>query len=124
VPAPPAVSADNAGPVIDVRNHRRRDHHRHGFHVDRRGGWYNGHRGYRHHRPGYRHYNGYWFPPAAFALGVIIGQGAAREPGVRPGYTNPSHIAWCSDRYRSYRAYDNTFKPNNGPRRECRSPYY
>ena len=35
-----------------------------------------------------------------------------------------SHVAWCYDRYRSYRAYDNTYQPFNGPRRECISPYY
>ena len=27
-------------------------------------------------------------------------------------------------RYRSYRAYDNTFQPNYGGRRQCFSPYY
>jgi hypothetical protein len=35
-----------------------------------------------------------------------------------------AHVAWCYDRYRSYRAYDNTYQPYNGPRRECISPYY
>jgi hypothetical protein len=34
-----------------------------------------------------------------------------------------SHVAWCYQRYRSYRAYDNTYQPFNGPRRECISPY-
>jgi hypothetical protein len=34
------------------------------------------------------------------------------------------HVAWCSARYRSYRAYDNTFQPYNGPRQQCRSPYW
>nr|WP_265518205.1 BA14K family protein [Nitratireductor luteus] len=32
-------------------------------------------------------------------------------------------MAWCRDRYRSYRASDNTFQPYKGPRRICRSPY-
>ena len=35
-----------------------------------------------------------------------------------------AHVAWCYDRWRSYRAADNTYQPYNGPRRECRSPYY
>lgn len=35
-----------------------------------------------------------------------------------------AHVAWCFDRYRSYRASDNSFQPNYGPRRQCRSPYY
>ena len=34
-----------------------------------------------------------------------------------------AHVAWCSQRYRSYRAYDNSYQPYNGPRRECVSPY-
>ncbi|MFD2258907.1 BA14K family protein [Chelativorans composti] len=33
-------------------------------------------------------------------------------------------MQWCAQRYRSYRAYDNTFQPYNGPRRPCRSPYF
>ena len=34
-----------------------------------------------------------------------------------------AHINWCYNRYRSYRASDNTFQPNYGPRRQCYSPY-
>ena len=34
-----------------------------------------------------------------------------------------AHVAWCYDRYRSYRAADNTYQPYHAPRRECRSPY-
>lgn len=34
-----------------------------------------------------------------------------------------AHVDWCYSRYRSYRAYDNTFQPYNGPRRQCYSPY-
>jgi len=33
------------------------------------------------------------------------------------------HLAWCYDRYRSYRLSDNSFQPYHGPRRECLSPY-
>jgi hypothetical protein len=35
-----------------------------------------------------------------------------------------AHVNWCYNRYRSYRAWDNTFQPYNGPRRLCRSPYW
>lgn len=35
-----------------------------------------------------------------------------------------AHVRWCSAQYRSYRASDNTFQPFNGPRRQCRSPYF
>jgi hypothetical protein len=51
-----------------------------------------------------------------------------------PGYYAPrryyrtnnyssGHANWCYSRYRSYRAWDNTFQPYNGPRRQCWSPY-
>jgi hypothetical protein len=33
----------------------------------------NGHRGYREPRRGYREFNGFWFPAAAFLGGLIIG---------------------------------------------------
>lgn len=33
------------------------------------------------------------------------------------------HYDWCARRYRSYSAYDNSFQPNHGPRRQCYSPY-
>jgi hypothetical protein len=56
--------------------------------------------------------------------------------GYYPGYYDPGYYAprryyragtaherWCYARYRSYRAWDNTFQPYNGPRRQCYSPY-
>ncbi|OAP38226.1 hypothetical protein AU381_21820 [Sinorhizobium glycinis] len=39
-------------------------------------------------------------------------------------YGGNAHARWCYARYRSYRAYDNTFQPYYGPRRACVSPYY
>ena len=85
-----------------------------------RDGWYRGHRGYRYARPGYRrHDNGFWFPLAAFGAAAIIGGAIANDRG----YDGGSHVNWCANRYRSYRAYDNTFQPYNGPRRQCLSPY-
>jgi hypothetical protein len=93
-----------------------------------RPGWYGGYRGYTYARPGYRHYNGYWYPLAAFGAGAIIGGAIASQPRYAPAprYVAPagsSHVAWCEQRYRSYRAYDNTFQPYNGPRQQCVSPY-
>ena len=44
---------------------------------------YNGHRGYRVRHPGYREYNGYWFPPSAF-VGAVIG-------GILGGIVRNSH---------------------------------
>lgn len=86
---------------------------------DRRG-WYRGHRGYRHSRRGYRYHDGFWFPLAAFGAGAIIGGAIANDRGYQGG---GSHVNWCANRYRSYRAYDNTFQPYNGPRKQCVSPY-
>lgn len=91
-----------------------------------RHGWHRGHRGYRDYRPGYRRHDGFWFPPAAFITGAIVGGAIASQPSprVRVRDYGSAHVDWCYDRYRSYRASDNTFQPYNGPRRQCRSPYY
>ncbi|WP_246730285.1 BA14K family protein [Nitratireductor mangrovi] len=101
------------------RREARRDHrrlHRRGDHF-----YLNGHRGYRHRRPGYREYDGWWFPAAAFIAGAII-TGAIND-GPRT-QLNEAHVDWCFDRYRSYRLRDNSFQPYEGPRRQCISPYY
>lgn len=82
---------------------------------------YNGYRGYRYYRPGYRRYNDAWFPLAAFAGGLIIGNAISNSQPVYRGAS--SHTSWCYNRYRSYRAYDNTYQPYGGPRRQCYSPY-
>ena len=76
----------------------------------------------RDYRRGYRagYHNGYWFPLAAFAAGAIIGGAAQSAPRVSAG---SAHYQWCENRYRSYRASDNTFQPYNGPRQQCNSPY-
>jgi hypothetical protein len=87
---------------------------------DRRERNWHGHRGYRNYRPGYRrHSDGWWYPLAAFGIGSIIGGAIANQPAVGGN----SHTSWCANRYRSYRAYDNTFQPYNGPRQQCMSPY-
>ncbi len=114
--------------IIRDRNWRRyRDWRRHGRHWSR--DWdgpryYRGHRGYRHWRRGYREYNGWWFPLAAFTAGAVIGS-AISEPRVvyRNRGLGDAHVEWCYNRYRSYRASDNTFQPYNGPRKQCYSPY-
>ena len=107
------ASPEFSSHVIEVQQRDRRNR------FERRGNraYWRGHRGYRDQRPGYRRHNGWWFPPAAFALGAILG-------GVTSGArTSNAHVRWCQNRYRSYRASDNTFQPYNGPRRPCWSPY-
>ncbi|NGN40467.1 BA14K family protein [Mesorhizobium sp. CGMCC 1.15528] len=107
--------------VQQVRDGRR------GFYRQRGNTYYNGHRGYRNHRAGWRQHNGYWFPPAAFIAGAIIGGAIANQPTYRPAPAyrpaSNAHVRWCYNRYRSYRAADNTFQPNYGPRQQCASPY-
>lgn len=120
-----SYSAGNlGGGVMHVRDRDRRGNRHHNRSHDRRGfynhgghGWYNGHRGYRHRRDGYREYNGWWFP-AAILGGAIIGNAIVNQPS-----GGSAHVQWCYDRYRSYRASDNTFQPYNGPRQQCVSPY-
>ncbi len=71
--------------------------------------------------PRYRHYRYDRPPPRRWR----------DDRGYRPRHYRPApryrggnpHVRWCFNRYRSYRAYDNTFQPNYGPRRQCYSPY-
>jgi hypothetical protein len=141
VPVAPAASADKTAPA-DVEQIQWRRYHGGGYHGGGyyrgrgyyhgggyyRRGWYGGYRGYPGYRSGYRYYDGYWFPLAAFGAGALVGGAIASQPRyVAPAPSagiNPRHVAWCESRYRSYRAYDNTFQPNRGGRQQCYSPYY
>jgi hypothetical protein len=114
----PPTKLERITPVIDVQY--REDWRRSGYHRRGDDAYYNGHRGYHERRSGYREYNGMWFPLAAFATGAIIGGAATTD---RRSLDGGDHVVWCSNRYRSYRAYDNSYQPNNGPRRQCNSPY-
>ncbi len=92
---------------------------------ERRGGnyYYNGYQGFRERRAGYRQYNGYWFPRSAFSFNITIDSDRNSRADRNSVRLTRQHIAWCEDRYRSYRASDNTFQPFNGARRQCISPY-
>lgn len=109
---------------------------------DRGRNWNNG-RAYRHYGGHRRHWRGNgWNNGGAFALGLGLGVplgyyggyynnyygGYYDEPIYRPRVIHrragSAHVEWCYDRYRSYRAWDNTFQPYNGPRQLCYSPYY
>ena len=83
--------------------------------------YWKGHRGYRSYRNGYlRYHDGYWYPRSAFGLTIII---APQPRRIIRSYGGNAHVNWCYNRYRSYRAYDNTYQPYGGPRRACYSPY-
>jgi hypothetical protein len=64
------------------------------------GGYYPGY--YNDYYPGYA--NGGYYPRRYYRAGN-------------------GHVRWCYSRYRSYRAWDNTYQPYYGPRRQCYSPY-
>jgi len=112
VPEKPTISSD----VIQVQSRRRGDR------FERRGDRYflNGRRGFRDRRPGYRRYRGFWFPPAAFLTGALVGGALAQS---RPRRVADPHVEWCFNRFRSYDPVSDTFQPFNGPRRRCISPY-
>lgn len=127
MPLPP-VKIERTSDIETVQYSERRYSERRWHHRPRHG-WYGGHRGYRHHRHGYRrHSDGWWYPLAAFGAGAVIGGAIAnsREPRVvvRGGGIDPRHYDWCSSRYRTYRASDNMYVPYVGALAECRSPYY
>ncbi|MBV2143104.1 BA14K family protein [Falsochrobactrum sp. TDYN1] len=125
MPSAQLMGNDNVQHVRDDRRHRSRNRHWRGHRSGPR--HWHGHRGYREYRRGYRrHSDGWWYPLAAFGAGAILG-GALSSPAPvqrAPVYRHSnSHVQWCYNRYRSYRASDNTFQPYNGPRRQCYSPY-
>jgi len=62
--------------------------------------------------PGYSYYDPYYAPAPLY-----------RAPVYRARRIGNAHVTWCYERYRSYRAYDNTYQPYHGPRRQCISPY-
>ncbi|MCS3742785.1 hypothetical protein FHX16_004795 [Rhizobium sp. BK661] len=131
-------------PVVEMQQRTEPVQWRHGG----GGHWYGGHyRGYHHH-----HGSEWGWALGGLAVGTIIG-GALAQPYYGPyddtfygssygyysrpyGYYRPyrqyepsvayqggSHVSWCYARYRTYRAFDNTFQPYYGPRRQCVGPY-
>src|SRR5689334_16054406 len=102
-----AVAPTNAAPMFWPRHHAAPAFQ----HVQYRPGWrymgpgrYHAYRGYGWGHRGY----GWWLPAAAFATGALVAGALAR-----PVYDGNAHVAWCYDHYRSYRAYDNSWKPLN-----------
>lgn len=57
---------------------------------------------------------------------VTTGAIDPREDEMDPSrrtWRTTAHAEWCSRRYRSYNAEDNTYRPYGGGRRSCQSPY-
>ncbi|WP_428426567.1 BA14K family protein [Pararhizobium sp.] len=109
---------DHAGRQIIRKNHRgngwdrnRNNHRRDRWDRDRRNdrhGYYRNDRRYRNNNAG--------AIIGGLAAGAIIGGAIASQPRYSNGN---SHTQACYARYRSYRASDNTYQPNYGPRRQC-----
>lgn len=101
------------------RNYRYSDRYSYdrGWDRDRRyyGDRYYGDRYYRDRY--YRRHDNTGAIIGGLAAGAIIGGIIASQPRVSAG---SSHAEYCYSRYRSYRAYDNTYQPTYGPRRQCR----
>ncbi|RWC29465.1 MAG: BA14K family protein [Mesorhizobium sp.] len=90
----------------------------------------------RHHYRGGRYYDD-GAGAAILGLGLGLGLGSMYNnynyydgPPPRRYYrtyrtqrVSSAHVRWCYNRYRSYRAWDNTFQPYGGPRQQCWSPY-
>ena len=94
--------------------------YRHGGYGNRYYG--NRYYGNRYHDGYYRHHdNDAGALIGGLAAGAIIGGLIASQPQAGP--VGNSHVDWCYSRYRSYRAYDNTYQPYYGPRRQCYSPH-
>ena len=125
----------NAAPATDGARaeqvqYRDRYERRHDRRWDRDRRWNRHHdrrhyRDYRRHRDYYRHRRG---PSVYFDIAPTYRYVEPRY--VAPRYVAPrgrayasDHVNWCYNRYRSYRASDNTFQPNYGPRRACHSPF-
>jgi hypothetical protein len=85
-------------------------------------GHHGGHHDHWHHRGHPWHgYDGYYDDDEgsgmlfkSFVTGTLFRRGA----GQASAYDN--HQRSCASRYRSYSAADNSYQPNNGPRRQCR----
>ncbi|WP_159586540.1 BA14K family protein [Chelativorans xinjiangense] len=118
-----AVEATDNGGLFKVHDRR---HHR---------DWrrsYRSSRHWRHRRPRSGIYfefgtGGFRYgPPPYYTRPPVYAPRYVRPRYVRPrtAYRSTSaHVQWCYSRYRSYREWDNSFQPYNGPRRACVSPY-
>lgn len=114
--AVPLITSAEAGPVVKAEpveyRHWRRYHRRH----------------YRHHH-GHGGAGIYFnFGNGSFSLTVPERRYYPRYHHRRyydyPRRNSTAHVNWCSARYRTYEAWNNTFQPYHGSRRQCISPYY
>lgn len=127
----PAVGADNLirAQTYPRYPHENRRYWRGGRHWDGNRHW-RGNRhwqGRRHWRGDARRYHRRHYRPYYGGSGIYFDFAVPsyRYYAPRRVYRGggSAHVRWCHNRYRSYRAWDNTYQPYNGPRRQCWSPY-
>lgn len=138
MPQPMPITPDNSlttqiTPVRDGSSNDwrwRRNNQQMRYHYRNRGDFYRRDWNRRNwdHRRNYRRHNGsgFYFGLGGFGMGLgppVYRSYIAPRRVYRYGPSSSAHVQWCYSRYRSYRAYDNTFQPYNGPRRQCYSPY-
>ena len=81
--------------------------------------------GYPVYRPRYYRPYGYarrYYRPRYYGRRYYRPRRVIRRRAIRRRFS-AAHYGYCSTRYRSYRASDNTFQPYRGRRRQCRSRY-
>ncbi|WP_426231269.1 BA14K family protein [Pararhizobium sp. DWP3-4] len=125
-PGTPMKTQTAQSDILEVGDHRgptiiRRSHQGNGWDRDRNNRWDRIHRDDRrgYYRDDYRRRdrnNNAAAIIGGLAAGAIIGGAIASQPRYSNGN---SHTQACYARYRSYRASDNTYQPNYGPRRQC-----
>ncbi|ASY63530.1 immunoreactive 14 kDa protein BA14k [Sinorhizobium sojae CCBAU 05684] len=87
-------------------------------------GYYDGPTYYRPRYRAQRYYAPSYYAPSYYAPRYYAPRYYAPRYYRQTYYSGGNaHVRWCFARYRSYRAYDNTFQPYYGPRRPCVSPY-
>ena len=111
ITAAPSIQTSDVSQV----DWRGNDGNRWRHHGGGRGRYYDHGRRYGGYDRGYHHHNNAGAIIGGLAAGAIIG-------GIVAGSRSNggSHAQSCYNRYRSYRASDNTYQPNNGPRVQCR----
>lgn len=67
---------------------------------------------------------GYGYNGGGYNNGGYNNGGYAGKHGI-PSHVWNKHVRWCEGRYKSYRAWDNSWLPYyNGHRKQCWSPFY
>jgi hypothetical protein len=74
--------------------------------------------GYRYHRDGYYYSSPWWGAGAGLAVGALVGSAIANSAA----NSGDGHVAWCSQRYRTYDPGSDTFMSNSGVRKRCVGP--